>query len=82
MHRRLVSTRLSSIQKVTDAKICNVECNKNRARQRQRSIDDDRVVTVVTANGKKATQLGGLPLMCLVGILMRELAAGQLPDSY
>ena len=38
------------------------------------SIDNDRVVTVVTANGKKATQLGGLPLMCLVNILMRELA--------
>ena len=36
---------------------------------------DGRVVTVVTANGKKATQLGGLPLECLINILMRELSA-------
>jgi hypothetical protein len=47
------------------------------------SFDPDGcLVTVVTRYGKKCTQLGGLPLEYLVGVLMRELAAGQLPDAY
>jgi hypothetical protein len=40
------------------------------------------LVTVVTQHGKKCTQLGGLPLEYLLGVLMRELAAEQLPDAY
>ena len=43
---------------------------------------DGRLVTVVTQHGKKCTQLGGLPLEYLLGVLMRELAAEQLPDAY
>jgi hypothetical protein len=47
------------------------------------SFDPDGcLVCVVTRYGKKCTQLGGLPLEYLVGVLMRELAAGQLPDAY
>jgi hypothetical protein len=43
---------------------------------------DGRLVTVVTQHGKKCTQLGGLPLEYLIGVLMRELRAEQLPDTY
>jgi hypothetical protein len=47
------------------------------------SFDEDhRLVTVVTAHGKKCTQLGGLPLEHLVNVLMREIRGEALPDAY
>ena len=45
------------------------------------SLDND-LLTVVTKDGRKCTQLGSMPVEFLATRLMRELVAEQYPDAY